>query len=109
MANVKYVLVHLVVILVSAGCATGAQQGDSGLLDFIKDGQTTRTEVILSLGQPSATFENERIHTYRIGGDRDSGYFVRDAPGTWQNTSFSLVLVFGDDGTLQSHSLVKIR
>ena len=109
MANMKHVLVNLVTILVSAGCATGAQHGDSTLLDFINDGQTTRTEVILSLGPASATFENERIHTYRIGGNRESGYFVRDAPGTWYETSFSLVLVFGADGTLESHSLVKVR
>lgn len=109
MPNMKNAFVSLVAILLLAGCATGAQLGDSTLLDFINDGQTTRTEVILSLGQPSATFENERIHTYRIGGDGESGYFVRDTPGTWYETSFSLVLVYGADGTLQSHSQVKIR
>lgn len=105
----KHVLVNLAAIYVSAGCATGTQYGDSTLLDFINDGQTSRAEAILNLGQPSATFENERIHTYRIGGNRESGYFVRDAPGTWYETSFSLVLIFGADGTLESHSLVKVR
>ena len=105
----KHVLVYLVAIFVSAGCATGAQHGDSTLLDFISDGQTTRTEVILSLGQPSATFENERIQTYRIGGNRESGYFVRDTPGTWYETSFSLVLIFDAHGTIEAHSLVKVR
>lgn len=109
MANMKSAFVSLVAILLLAGCATGAQLGDSTLLDFISDGQTTRTEVILSFGQPSATFEKERIHTYRIGGDSESGYFIRDTPGTWYETSFSLVLVYRADGTLQSHSLVKIR
>ena len=105
----KLILFSLVTMLITASCATPAQFGDPALLDFINDGQTSREQVILSLGQPSAAFENERILTFRIGGGRESGYFVRDAPGTWYETSFSLVLVFGTDGTLESHSLVRVR
>jgi hypothetical protein len=105
----KHALVCLLAILASVSCATPQQYGNPALLDFINDGETSRTNVILSLGQPSATFEDEHILTYRIGGSRETGYFVRDAPGTWYETSFSLVLVFDADGTLQSHSMVKVR
>jgi len=105
----KPAFVCLLAILASVGCATPQQHGNPALLDFINDGETSRTNVILSLGQPSATFEDEHILTYRISGSREKGYFVRDAPGTWYETSFSLVLVFDADGTLQSHSMVKVR
>jgi hypothetical protein len=109
MAKMRAAFASLAATVLLAGCAIGVQVGDPTLLDFLNDGQTTRTEVILNLGQPSATFENERIQTYRIGGDGESGYFVRGASGTWYETNFSLVLVYDADGTLQSHSLVKIR
>ena len=105
----KYALVCLLAMLVSTSCATPRQHGNLALLDFIIDGETSRAKVILNLGQPSATFEDEHILTYRIGGSRETGYFVRDAPGTWYETSFSLVLVFDADSTLQSHSMVKVR
>jgi len=105
----KHALVWLLVMLVSVSCTNPRQYGNPALLDFINDGETSRAKVILSLGQPSAAFEDECILTYRIGGSRETGYFVRDAPGTWYETSFSLVLVFDADGALQSHSMVKVR
>ena len=105
----KHPLACLLAILLLVSCATPRQYGNPALVDFINDGETSRAKVILNLGQPSATFEDEHILTYRIGGSRETGYFVRDAPGTWYETSFSLVLVFDADSTLQSHSMVKVR
>jgi hypothetical protein len=106
---VKSVTVSALVGFLIIGCASQTQQGDLLLLDFLADGQTTRTEVLLRLGQPAASFESEHIFTYRIGGDSTNGYFVRDAPGTWYETNYSLVLVFHLTGNLESHSLVAVR
>ena len=91
------------------GCASHRPVGDAEMLTFITDGQTTRTEILLQLGQPSASFEAERILTYRIGGDERRGYFVRELQMSWSETNYSLVLVFGPDSILQSHSLIRVR
>lgn len=95
--------------LLIVACAAQKQQSDPALLEFVTDGQTTRSEVLLRLGEPSASFESEHILTYRIGGDSTDGFFVRDAPGTWYGTNYSLVLVFNPTGVLESHSLVAVR
>lgn len=103
-----YAILVLVGFL-SVSCASQKQQGDPTLLNFITDGQTTRSEVLLRLGQPAASFESERVLTYRISGDTASGYSVRDAPGTWSETNYSLVLLFQPSGILEAHSLVPVR
>ena len=108
------------VILVS-GCATAPIPGASrNLLGFLTDTTTTREQVILTLGQPSASFENDRILTYRIGQDPEQGQFVITPrlmltevrigqPSTWQEVRYSLVLVFDAQGVLKQHKLVTVR
>jgi hypothetical protein len=83
-------------------------------LAFLSDGKTTREEVLLRLGTPSAQLEGERILTYA---------FSRNAAGAWRPATrswgraqeapiftddqiSSLVLVFAADGRLVRHSLV---
>lgn len=83
-------------------------------LAFLSDGKTTREEVLLRLGTPSAQLEGERILTYA---------FSRNAAGAWRPAArswgraqrapifsdgriSSLVLVFAADGRLVRHSLV---
>jgi hypothetical protein len=95
-----------------AGCATPPIQGaNPRLLEFLRDGTSTRDEVILALGQPSATFQQERILTYRLGEDATQGYFVEQPHSTspWLGVRYSLVLVFDAGGTLQKHSLVPVQ
>ncbi len=93
------------------GCATPVGlPSDPHLLDFIHDGQSTKEAVVLNLGQPSAVLESGRILTYRVGQEKDCGYFLREASGTnWFGTKFSLVLVFDQSAVLQRHSLVQVR
>ena len=106
-----------VVLLWVSACATNVPHGDRTLLDFLHDGRTSREEVILRLGQPSATFESEKIVTYRVGSRKDEGYTIsrqresrwETASDTWVNTHFSLVLVFDDAGILKRHALVQVR
>src|SRR5581483_8796463 len=61
------------------GCAShpAPLRGRPDLLSFLADGNTTRTEAISHLGEPSGRFEQERILTYRLGFEsRNQGYFV---------------------------------
>jgi len=111
----SFVLFSLALILVAGGCAMApVPTGSAGLLDFLLEGKTTKTEAILKLGQPSGRFEDEKILTYRLGQD-DGGYYLveREAPQngwpTWTAIKFSLVLVFDEAGVLREHSLVKVN
>ena len=93
-------------------CATNTNMpgGDPQLLEFLRDGATTREEVLLKLGQPSATLESEKVLTYRIGGEARQGYVVEiPLQGSWQGVTHSLVLIFDANGMLQKHSLVSVR
>ena len=105
----KNIAICVLTVVLTVACATQENRGDTTLLEFMTFGQTTRTEVLLHLGTPSGSFENERILTYRIGGDSSKGYFVRDAAATWHETSYSLVLVFDSDGVLENQSLVRVH
>jgi hypothetical protein len=94
------------------GCATTPIPGAShDLLKFLQIGQTTREEAVLKLGQPSASFEQEKILTYRLGEDSKQGYYlmIPDARREWQGVHYSLVLVFDSGGVLQRQSLVAVQ
>ena len=113
--NLKF-LFALTLALTLVGCATTQIKGHPDLLNFLADGKTTRTEAIITLGQPSGRFESEKILTYRLGFEpRNSGYYVVERENTtngwptWTEAKFSLVLVFDDAGILQKHSLVKVN
>ena len=82
------------------------------LLDFLQIGETTREDAILKLGQPSGTFEHERILTYRIGEDQHQGRFIvtpKNMAPYWEQVRYSLVLVFGEDGKLRKQTLVPVN
>ena len=115
--KVKALLV-LAVAATMAGCATAPPplKSSPDLLVFLADGKTTRTEAITTLGQPSGTFEADRILTYRLGFEpQNRGYFVVERETTasgwplWTAARFSLVLVFNDTGILQKHTLVTVN
>jgi len=95
---------------VLAGCATTSMIADKTLLDFLENGKTSKQMVILKLGQPSGTFEGEKIVTYRMGSD-EKGYLLldRQAGAPWTGTKFSLVLIFDENNVLQKHSMVPVR
>jgi len=100
-----------------AGCATPKiQVADAQLLlnselAFIKDGETTREEVSLKLGVPSAQLEGDRILMYQFRTSEDgkwnlvSPIFSGNLRG-WGSGTSSLVLVFDARGILQKHSMV---
>jgi hypothetical protein len=103
----------LAVLLALAACSTPpAIPGASpDLLKFLQDGTTTREQIVLALGQPSAAYEQEKILTYRIGQNPVQGYYLV-APNQvrqWEEVHFSLVLIVDASGTLRKHSLVSIQ
>jgi len=103
----KLLLLVFLIIVLESGCAKQLRNRD--LLAFINDGTTTRTETLLQLGQPAGRFESDRIMTYRVGGNAQSGYFIQKNTATWVDTNYSLVLVFDPDGILEIHSLVRVQ
>jgi len=111
-------LAMLALSVVAIGChvhrteAVGPGEIESPELNLLEDGATTRDTVRELLGEPSGRFEGGRILTYRL----DQQYEVVPAtlePGAtstdWGLERYSLVLVFGDDGILERHRLIRIR
>lgn len=101
-----------------AGCATPRLLADKISLEFLEDGKTSKQMVILKLGQPSGTFDGEKIVTYRIGSEEEEkGYFLRNRQAGWAGrcsatgtvTTLSLVLIFDEHNVLQKHSMVPVR
>jgi len=89
-----------------------ARAFEAKLLEPIQDGRTTRQEVLLQLGTPSSTFEGGRILTYDFAVNLDGEWHRvgNSLVSEWaipHPRTASLVLVFGPDGHLVRHSLVK--
>jgi hypothetical protein len=82
-------------------------RGQPGLVDFIQDGVTTRQEVQTRLGDPGATYEGDRILTYRLARD-EGGYFLLRNKSDWLGVCSNLVLVLDDHDVLRRHSLVQV-
>jgi hypothetical protein len=106
MCGIRIVLPSLV--LLALGACASTPVGKPDLLDFIEDGRTTREEVLLALGDPSAAYEGERILTYRLGRD-DGGYFPLEKAQGFLSVNYSLVLVFDESNLVRRHSLVAIK
>lgn len=105
----KSVLVTVIFVSLLHGCISKSPQGDIDLLSFLADGKNQRTEIMLRLGEPSAVFQDERILTYRLGGNEKEGYYICQRRAGWEQESYSLVLVLDEYGILLSHSLVRVR
>jgi hypothetical protein len=106
--------IALLVVVVACATSTPAaknQRDDlKDLFDFLSRGQLLTKQEVMSYisAPPSATFEHERVLTYRLGRLNDGGYFVYSKKG-WDGVDFDLVLVFDDQGVLQRHSVVTIH
>jgi hypothetical protein len=97
-----------------AGCASPIPIPIPGashdLIAFLQSGLTTREEVLFKLGQPSGSFEQEHIITYRIGEDVSQGLFIiTPTHEHWRRVRYSLVLLFDSQGVLQKQNLVEVN
>ena len=113
----KHALLIAVGITLLSGCVTpkitalGPEAVRDGYLPFIEDGKTTREQVLLKLGVPSAQFEGGRILTYVLRLDDDDRLQVlqrhmHTSTSQWRPGTYSRVVVFAADGVLARHSLV---
>ena len=95
------------------GCGAHRLEGtDPGVLQrtqlaFLENGATLRTDVMATLGDPSSTYEADRIATYRLDGDLRADH--RSQSGRWSDTRYSLVVVFDESDVMVGHSLVRVR
>lgn len=111
------------IILIVSGCAeTRLQTVDDSTLQqqliFLEDGRTTKREILLKFGIPSAQFEGERILTYRLRYNKEQNRFdavsresdQRDPRfSEWIQTEYNLVLVFDEKHVLEKHSMLRIN
>ena len=98
--------------LLLAGCATVVvplePQLVSERLPFIRDGKTSKQEVLGRLGEPDSRYEGEQILTYVMCEDISLGGRVRlshTVPCSPYHTN-NLILVFGPDDLIARHSMV---
>ena len=118
--GLQLIMLAMAIVLLATGCATPhVQSADpqllfkSELLGFIQDGVTTREELVVKLGIPSAQFEGEKILIYQLWADQAGKWHLVSSQissnyGSMvsQTGMSSLVLVFGDDGVLRKHNMV---
>ena len=98
--------------LLLASCATIVvplePQLVSERLPFIRDGKTSKQEVLSRLGEPDSRYEGEQILTYVMCEDISLGGGVRlshTVPCSLYHTN-NLILVFGPDDLIVRHSMV---
>ena len=108
-SHVKIAIIALCALFMLCSCTSlPPVYADKDLFNFLTPG-TSREAVLLKLGEPSASFEHGSILTYRVGADDEKGYFLLDRKVRWDNTKYSLVLVFDEKGLLTKHTLVQVR
>ena len=119
----RFAAVGLTILLLLSGCAeTRLQTVDDSILQqqlaLLEDGKTTKQDILLRFGIPSAQFEGERIFTYRLRYYQEKNQFEviarevdqRDPRfAEWMQTEYNLVLVFDDRHILQKHSMLRIN
>jgi hypothetical protein len=92
-----------------AACATPAPIGRADLLEFLKEGRTSRDEIYLMLGPPAREFERGRIVSWHLARD-ELGYALIDSSARgWHGVRYELIVVFDADNVVQRHSTVEIR
>jgi outer membrane protein assembly factor BamE (lipoprotein component of BamABCDE complex) len=119
----RFAAIGFMVAMLLSGCAeTKLHTVDDSMLQQqlapLEDGKTTKQEILLKFGIPSAQFEGERIFTYRLRFNQNANRFEviskevdRMDPrfAEWMRTEYNLVLVFDDKHILQKHSMLRIN
>jgi hypothetical protein len=89
------------------GCAS-PPFADKNLLAFLDHDAVTREKVHSRLGDPRASFEHERVLTYRLS-HSSRGYGVDPRKSGWEGVTYDLVVEFDEHDLVRKHSLVTIR
>jgi hypothetical protein len=100
-------------VFIIACCASGLKPLDTNMektwLSFIKDGKTTKEEIIITYGSPMKTFTNENILIYSMwfAETRGQGFIKQERRNTVGEYHF--VFVFDENNILKRHSFLKVR
>jgi outer membrane protein assembly factor BamE (lipoprotein component of BamABCDE complex) len=119
----RFAAIGFLILLLLSGCAeTRLHTMDDSMMQQqlapLEDGKTTKQEILLKFGIPSAQFEGERIFTYRLRFNQEANRFEvaarevdrRDPRfAQWGWTEYNLVLVFDKKHILQKHSMLRIN
>jgi hypothetical protein len=119
----RFAPIGFLIILLVSGCAeTKLQSVDDSILQqqlsVLENGKTTKQDILLKFGIPSAQFEGEKIFTYRLRFNQKENRFEvvsrevdrRDPRfAEWMRTEYNLVLVFDEKHILQKHSMLRIN
>lgn len=101
----------IVFLLLSAGCTYVEPVDEQTIRDafpFLREGQTTKKTVLDRFGTPDSEYEDGRILTYKAGCAVSRPRLVLIQPPC-KLVTYRLVLVFGPDSVLESHSAVVER
>ncbi len=101
----------IVCLFLSAGCTYVEpvdEQATHEAFPFLREGQTTKKTVLDRFGTPDSEYEGGRIITYRAGCAVSRPRLVLVQPPC-KLVTYRLVLVFGPDSVLESHSAVLER
>lgn len=67
----------------------------NGKFEFLKDGETTKSEVIDQIGYSSRSYENGRIIIYHWT--------------SYESKVYDIVMIFNEDNILERHSVIRVR
>jgi hypothetical protein len=98
---------RIAAVVFAAGCAS-SPPARKDLLDFLDQASVTGDQVRQHLGEPSATFEKERVLTYRLS-HNTGGYYICPPKSGWEGVQYDLVVVLDERNVVQRHRLVTIR
>jgi hypothetical protein len=98
-------------VFMIACSATGLKPLDTNMektwLSFIKDGKTTKEEIIITYGSPMKTFTNENILIYSIQFIERQGFIKQERRS--RVGEYHFVFVFDEHNILKRHSFLKVR
>jgi hypothetical protein len=101
-------------LTVFAGC-TEQPKARLVQLEFLQANKVSRASVDEHLGQPNASFIQDRVVTYRLSWT-DQGYLVApprianpQLPLDWQGITHDLVLAFDEAGMVSEYRLIEIH
>lgn len=104
----KIIVLALSLCVMTAGCSIKTISHGSEIRDDqvakITDGKTTKSEVFTEFGNPSKAMDNEKVFFYNWTRGSKSSFL---GIGSGQAYSYSLVVVFDDQGIVKSHKLTR--
>ena len=105
-------LTTLAGVALISGCSYNApldREAVSRGFPFLRPSQTQRAEIKTRLGTPIASYESDRILIYSVIESSSPGPFELGYARGHMTPLYHLVLVFGSDGALERHSLVRVQ